>query len=451
MSNALIDAVDWDEGGDDVFLPATLENKPDYDEIDVSSSAFWKMEFAEQDKFFRMLREQRPVSWQRPVEDAVTPDPDDPGYWALTRLKEINEVSRNSDTYISGQGVIFDMLPKIFLTMTQSFLAMDNPMHNKLRKLVSSAFTPKQVRRMEDKIRQTAKQLVDDIAEAGQIDFAVDLAEKLPMITFCEIMGVPRDRWEDTIAAAQGIVGWADPDVLQGRAPDEVQIEAASVLHEIAGEMYEERLRNPTDDLFTALVQAEIDGEKLDEAQLGAFFVLMSVAATDTTKHTSSYAVLGMTRQPEQRAWLLEDFDGRIDRAIEEFIRYGTVVMTFRRTAIEETELCGQQIMPGDKVVFFYGSGNRDETVFENPGEMNLARDPNPHCGFGGGGVHFCLGSNLAKSMLRALFYEILTRIPDFKASNPTYLGTNFMRGITHLDFAFTPEKQRTPENSGDA
>jgi len=448
MSNALIDAVDWDEGGDDVFLPATLENKPDYDEIDVSSSAFWKMEFAEQDKYFRMLREQRPVSWQRPVEDAVTPDPDDPGYWALTRLKEISEVSRNSDTYVSGQGVIFDMLPKIFLTMTQSFLAMDNPMHNKLRKLVASAFTPKQVRRMEDKIRQTAKQLVDDIAEAGQIDFAVDLAEKLPMITFCEIMGVPRERWEDTIAAAQGIVAWADPEILQGRAPDEVQIEAASMLHEIAGEMYEERLRNPTDDLFTALVQAEIDGEKLDEAQLGAFFVLMSVAATDTTKHTSSYAVLGMTRQPEQRAWLMEDFDGRIDRAIEEFIRYGTVVMTFRRTAIEETELCGQQIMPGDKVVFFYGSGNRDETVFENPSEMNLARDPNPHCGFGGGGVHFCLGSNLAKSMLRALFYEILTRIPDFKASNPTYLGTNFMRGITHLDFAFTPEKA---ENPGDA
>jgi cytochrome P450 len=440
MSNALIDEVDWDEGDDTAFLPATSENKPDYDEIDVSSSAFWKMEFAEQDKHFRMLREQRPVSWQRPVEDAVTPDPDDPGYWALTRLKEINEVSRNSEVYISGQGVIFDMLPKIFLTMTQSFLAMDNPMHNKLRKLVSSAFTPKQVRRMEDKIRQTAKQLVDDIAQAARIDFAVDLAEKLPMITFCEIMGVPRDRWEDTITAAQGIVAWADPEILQGRAPDEVQIEAASMLHEIAGEMYEERLRNPTDDLFTALVQAEIDGEKLDEAQLGAFFVLMSVAATDTTKHTSSYAVLGMTSQPEQRAWLMEDFDGRIDRAIEEFIRFGTVVMTFRRTAIVETELCGQQIMPGDKVVFFYGSGNRDETAFENPGEMNLARDPNPHCGFGGGGVHFCLGSNLAKSMLRALFFEILTRIPDFKASNPTYLGTNFMRGITHLDFEFTPE-----------
>lgn len=440
MSNALIDEVDWDEGGDSAFLPATSENKPDYDEIDISSSAFWKLEFAEQDSYFRILREQRPVSWQRPVEDAVTPDPDDPGYWALTRLKEISEVSRNSDTFISGQGVLFDMLPPLFLHMTQSFLAMDDPQHRKLRNLVSSAFTPKQVRRMEDKIKQTAKMLVDDIADRGRIDFVTDLAEKLPMITFCEIMGVPRDKWEATVAAAADIVAWADPEVLAGRSPDEVQVEAAAILHEIAAEMYEERLRNPTDDLFTGLVQAEIDGESLDEAQLGAFFVLMSVAATDTTKHTSSFAVIGMTRQPEQRAWLMEDFEGRIDRAVEEFIRYGTVVMTFRRTAVVETELCGQKIMPGDKVVFFYGSGNRDETVFTNPSEMDLARDPNPHCGFGGGGVHFCLGSNLAKSMLRALFFEILTRIPDFKASNPTYLGTNFMRGITHLDFEFTPE-----------
>jgi cytochrome P450 len=449
MTSNLIDEVDWDEGGDSAFIPATMENKPAYDEIDVSSSAFWKQEFAEQDRSFGVLRRERPVSWQRPVEDAVTPDPDDPGYWALTRLKEISEVSRNSETYISGQGVIFDMLPPLFLHMTQSFLAMDDPQHRKLRNLVSSAFTPKQVKRMEDKIKQTAKQLVDDIAEKGRIDFAVDLAEKLPMITFCEIMGVPRERWEDTVAAAQGIVAWQDPESLQGREPDEVQIEAASMLHEIAGEMYEARLKNPTDDLFTGLVQAEIDGERLDEAQLGAFFVLMSVAATDTTKHTSSFAVLGMTKQPEQRAWLLADFEGRLGTAIEEFIRYGTVVMTFRRTAVVETELCGQQIMPGDKVVFFYASGNRDETAFENPGEMNLARDPNPHCGFGGGGVHFCLGSNLAKSMLRALFTEIMTRIPDFRATNPVFLGTNFMRGIMHLDFEFTPESQRATEAAG--
>jgi cytochrome P450 len=440
MTSSLIDEVDWDEGGDSTFIPATRENKPPYDEIDVSCSAFWKQEFAEQDRLFRILRENRPVSWQRPVEDAVTPDPDDPGYWALTRLKEITEVSRNSDVYISGQGVIFDMLPPLFLHMTQSFLAMDDPQHRKLRNLVSSAFTPKQVRRVEDKIRQTAKQLVDDIADKGRIDFVTELSEKLPMITFCEIMGVPRDKWHATVAAAQDIVAWADPEVLAGRSPDEVQIEAASILHEIAAEMYEERLKNPTDDLFTGLVQAEIDGERLDEAQLGAFFVLMSVAATDTTKHTSSFAVLGMTKQPEQRAWLMEDFEARIGTAIEEFIRYGTVVMTFRRTAIVETELCGQKIMPGDKVVFFYGSGNRDETVFDNPSEMDLSRDPNPHCGFGGGGVHFCLGSNLAKSMLRALFHEILTRIPDFRASNPRFLGTNFMRGITHLDFEFTPE-----------
>jgi len=442
--SSLIDEIDWDEGGETShYIPATSENKPPYDEIDISSAEFWRQDFAEQDRLFRILREQRPVSWQRPMEEAVIPDPDDPGYWALTRVAEISEVSRNPEMYISGQGVLFDMLPQIFLTMTQSFLAMDNPMHGKLRKLVSTAFTPKQVRRMEDKISQTAKACVDEIAHKGKIDFVTELSTHIPLITFCEIMGVPRDKWELTGRAAADIVAWADPEVLGDRKADEVQVEAASILHEIAAEMYEERLKNPTDDLFTGLVQAEVDGEKLDEAQLGAFFVLMSVAATDTTKHTSSFAVLGMTEFPEQRQWLMEDYDNRIGTAVEEMIRYGAVVETFRRTAIVETELGGQRIMPGDKVVMFYSSGNRDAEVFTNPDYMDLSRDPNPHVGFGGGGVHFCLGSNLAKSMLRALFKEILTRIPDFKASNPTFLGTNFMRAITHLDFEFTPEVRR--------
>ncbi|HEX3826994.1 MAG TPA: cytochrome P450 [Sporichthyaceae bacterium] len=446
MTSSLIDEIDWDEGGDNGFIPATKENKPPYDEIDISSSAFWKQDFAEQNALFRILREQRPVSWQRPIEEAVIPDPDDPGYWAVTTLAEINEVSRNPEVYISGQGVLFDMLPAIFLTMTQSFLAMDNPQHGKLRRLVSSAFTPRRVKRMEEQIAATAKRIVDEVAGAGRIDFVTDLAKKMPLWTFCEVMGVPKDKWELTGKAAADIVAWADPEVLGDRQPDEVQVEAASILHEIAAEMYSDRLTNPTDDLFTGVVQAEIDGERLDEAQLGAFFVLMSVAATDTTKHTASFAVLAMTEFPEQRTWLTEDFEARIDTAVEEMIRYGAVVGNFRRTAIVETELAGARIMPGDKVVMFYSSGNRDSKAFENPDCMDLSRDPNPHCGFGGGGVHFCLGSNLAKSMLRALFKEILTRIPDFRASNPTFLGNNFMRGITHLDFAFTPEQGSSPQ-----
>ena len=210
-------------------------------------------------------------------------------------------------------------------------------------------------------------------------------------------------------------------------------------LHDIAERMIEDRRREPREDLMQALMDAEVDGEKLDEAQIGAFFVLMSVAGTDTTQHTTSFAMMGMTQFPEQKTWLMEDFDNRIDQSIEEFIRYGTPVMTFRRTAVKEAEIAGQQIMPGDKVVFLYASGNRDDTLIERPWDLDLSRDPNPHCGFGGGGVHYCLGNQLAKMMLRHALKELLFRIPEFKASNPQFMGTNFMRAVTHLDFEFTP------------
>jgi cytochrome P450 len=212
-------------------------------------------------------------------------------------------------------------------------------------------------------------------------------------------------------------------------------------MHEIAEELIEYRRENPGEDLFSALLRAEVDGEKLDETDIGAFFVLMSVAGTDTTKHTSAFTVRAMTHFREQQHWLMEDYEGRIDTAIEEFVRYASPVMTFRRTAVKETELGGKTIVPGDKVVFFYPSGNRDEEVFANPSAFDLSRSPNPHVGFGGGGVHYCLGNQLAKSALRALFWELLTRIPDFEAGEPELLGTNFMRGVKRMPFRFTPEK----------
>ncbi|GAA0629763.1 cytochrome P450 [Sporichthya brevicatena] len=436
--------IDWDDDGQADFLPATNLNKPDYDPVDVSSKAFWSQLLEDQDRSFAILRRERPVSWQRPVEDAVTPDPDDPGFWALTRLEDIQRVSRDNETFISGQGVLFDMLPPIFLEMSQSFLAMDDPEHAKLRRLVSSAFTPRQVRRMEDKIREITTQCVDDIVDKGKIDFPAEFCSRFPLRVHCAIWGVPDHLAEETGAAARDVVAWADPDLLAGRDPQEVQVEACARLHDIAAEMISERRQNRRDDLMQALMDAEIDGEQLDEAQIGAFFVLMSVAGTDTTQHTTTFAVMGLTEFPEQKKWLLEDFDNRIDGAVEEFIRFGTPVMTFRRTAVRETEIAGQRIMPGDKVVFLYASGNRDDTLIDRPWELDLSRDPNPHCGFGGGGVHYCLGSQLAKMMLRHALKELLFRIPEFQTSNPRFMGTNFMRAVTHLDFEFTPERKET-------
>lgn len=423
------------------FIPATSTNKPGYDSVDISTAQFWRQPLEDQDRSFQVLRAKRPVSWQRPAAFALVPDPEDPGYWAVTGHAEICEVTRNSEIFVSGQGVMYDTLPPAILEAALSFEAMDGPRHARMRALAASAFTPNQVRRMQQTIDWTAERLLDGVVSLGQIDFVADLAAHLPLINFCDIMGVPEQHRDLVGGAVADSVAWADPEVLRGRSAVQVQMEAVQTLHAIAAEMYADRLRRPGEDLFTALVQAEVGGQRLDAAQLGALFVLMAIAATDTTKHTASFAALGLTEFPEQRAWLTADFDGRIDTAVEEMVRYGTVVMNLRRTAVAETDLAGMHIVPGDKVVMFYSAGNRDESVFADPHALDLSRHPNPHVGFGGGGVHHCFGAHLAKAQLRALFRELLTRIPDFRATDPRLLGTNFMRGITRLDFEFTPVK----------
>jgi len=425
------------------FVPATSKFKPDYSPIDVSSKAFWNKTSEERDERFARLRAEDPVSWQRPVEDAVAPDPHDPGYWALVKHADIVKVSRDAKTFISGQGVMFDLLAPMFLEMSQSFLAMDAPRHDHLRRLISSAFTPRRIQRIDEQIQVAAREVVDSFAGApsGEIEFVSQCAELLPVRLFCDMFGVPGELREQTAKAAADIVSWADPEALAGRSPAEIQLGACEVLHGIAARIIAERRKNPADDLFTNLVQAEVDGERLTNAEIGSFFVLLSVAGTDTTKHTSSLTVKAMTDFPDQRTWLREDYDTRIRTAAEEFVRYASPVMNFRRTAVGEVELGGKKIIPGDKVVLFYPSGNRDSDVFADPDRFDLSRDPNPHLGFGGGGAHFCLGNQLAKGALRALFRELLTRIPDFEAGTPDLLGTNFMRGVKRLPFRFTPER----------
>ncbi|MGQ0574216.1 MAG: cytochrome P450 [Pseudonocardia sp.] len=442
-------ATEWDlvfdaDEDDVVMLPATSHGKPEYYPVEISSKAFWDKPSEEREKIFAVLRRDQPVSWQPPVEDAVTPDPDDPGYWAVVKHADIVKVSRDNDTYVSGMGVLFDLLPPIFLELTQSFLAMDNPKHDALRKLVASAFTPRRIKRIDEQIALAAKEVVDSFGTepSGRIEFVSRCSELLPTRIFCDIMGIPEHLRKRTVDAAADIIAWADPETLGDRMPDEVQIEAATILHDIAGELIELKTAEPGDDLFTGLMNAEVDGRRLDETEIGAFFVLMAVAGTDTTKHTTTFTVRAFTHFREQQKWLMEDYDARIDNAIEEWIRYACPVMTFRRTCVQETELNGQKIVPGDKVVMFYPSGCMDSEVFDNPEVFDQARrNAREHTGFGGGGVHFCLGNQLAKSMLRALFRELLFRLPDITAvGEPELLGTNFMRGVKRMQVTFTPE-----------
>jgi cytochrome P450 len=378
------------------------------------------------------------VSWHPPVEDAVLDDPDDPGYWAVTRHADIVTVSRTNEVFLSGKGVQFENFPAELLETTQSFLAMDPPRHTKLRKLATAAFTPRQVRRIEDSIKASATAIVEELKAAGSgADFVDYCAKELPLRTLSDMMGIPESERERVAEAADALVTANDPVCLAGRNPLEVMFESVTYLHQVAGTLAAQRRENPGDDLFSSLVNTEVDGDRLTDAEVAAYFVLLSVAGNDTTRQTTSHALRALTTFPDQRAWLLEDFDRRIGMAVEEFIRHATPVMTFRRTAATDYELGGQTIRAGDKVAMFYASGNWDETVFEDPDRLDLSRDPNPHLGFGGGGQHYCLGTHVARAQLRAIFGELLRELPDIEAGEPEYVAGSFIHGIRAMPCTF--------------
>ncbi len=227
---------------------------------------------------------------------------------------------------------------------------------------------------------------------------------------------------------------WNDSDFLGDNDPLQMMFDSLLILHGRAYDFCQARAAHPQDDLISALVTAEVDGAKLTFEEIAAFFVLLSVAGNDTTRQTTSHGMLALDRHPDQKKLLLADFEGRIGPAVEEFVRWGTPVLTFRRTAHKDTEIRGQAIAAGEKVVMFYHSANRDEAVFPDPHTLDITRNPNPHVGFGGGGAHFCLGSNVARAQLRAIFDQLLCRLPDLQVSGePEYLPGNFINGIKRL------------------
>src|SRR6202035_3960465 len=371
-----------------------IEAQPALSDIDLGSLEFWSRPALERDRAFAVLRREAPVSHHQPLEDILgLQQRDERGYWAIVRYQDIRQVSRDPATFCSSQGVQFGDAPPEMLEASQSFLAMDAPRHTKLRGLVSAAFTPRQVARIEDGIAANARRIVEEAAPTGGGDFVELIAKRLPLVTISDMIGVPEADRERVVAAADLLVTAADPEGFGEAAPIAVLGEALWTLTTFATELAGHRERQPADDLMTALVQAEVDGERLTHAEIAAFLVLLSVAGNDTTRHTSSHAMRALTLNPDQRALLMQDLDGRLPAAVEEFVRWASPVMTFRRTSTREVELHGQRLPAGEKVVLFYNSGNRDERAFEDPWRFDVTREPNRHLGFGGGGPHYCLGA----------------------------------------------------------
>jgi cytochrome P450 len=421
-------------------MTASVAKSRAYDDIDLSSRAFWEASAAERERSFATLRATRPVSWHAPAEkmSVFPPDSNDEGYWAVTRHADILAVSRHNDVFVSGQGVMFDSYPEEVMHATMSILAMDPPRHTKLRKLVSAAFTPRQIKRIDHLILANAAEVVQNLVAAGSgADFVEHCAERLPILTLAHMIGIPEEDRDKVAETAQSLISASDPAFAAGRNPLAIAFEGTMYIAELAHRLADERRRKPSDDLMTNMVQVDVDGEKLTNDEIAAFFNLLMVAGNDTTRQTASHTLKALTDHPDQRAWLMADFEDRIGAAVEEFIRFSSPVMTFRRTAVSEIELSGQRILPGEKVVMFYPSGNWDTEVFIDPDKFDLSRDPNPHIGFGGGGAHFCLGSNLARAQLRALFRELLTQLPDITAGEPEYLISNLIHGIRSIPCYF--------------
>ncbi len=403
---------------------------------DISSEAFWHQTFEQRDETFSWLRQNAPVSWHRPLEDPELPPEvhGEAGFWAVVRAADIQYVSQHNELFSSEIGSVMVRPRHPGFMPPPTFLEMDPPRHTRYRQIMSAAFTPKGVARLTDKINERAAQIVDRVVGAGKIDFVTEVAARLPMLTIADMIGVP-DSLSDTFAeAGDKFIGARDPEILPpGMQPNDFVLEQIGVLHQIGNDLVKYRREHPSTDIATALANAELDGSRLTEEDITSVMLLLSVAGNDTTKQTTTSTVISLDRNPGQRAWLMEDFDGRIAGSVEEFIRHASPVTEFIRTASQDTELAGQQITRGDKVTIFYCSGNRDESVFEDPHRFNLARPRLPHVAFGGGGVHFCLGNGIAKAQLRALFSNILTKLPGMEVGEPEYLYSEFITGVRHL------------------
>ncbi len=411
------------------------------DDIDLSAPEFWVRPWAEREGAFQMLRRERPMSFYKELDLGLVAVGE--GYWAVTRHADILEASRNPDIFCSSRGATsIPDLPPPFLEFFGGMINMDDPGHQRLRKLVSAGFTPKQLARVSHDVEHAASEIVSAVAEKGSCDFVTELSAPFPIRIVCDMLGIPQSQHAFVFEKTNIILGAGDPEYVA----DPTQIipallGAGADLVALMKDLRKLRLENPADDLTSALVHAEVDGDKLSDEDLGSFFVLLVVAGNETTRNSISHGMKALCDYPDQRARFQGDFDAVSPTAVEEIVRWATPVIFMRRTTTRECELGGQKLKAGEKVILFYSSANRDELVFDNPYDFDVLRTPNEHVGYGGPGPHFCLGANLARREITVFFRELFRRLPDLQInSDPERLASNFIHGIKHMSCEFTPK-----------
>ncbi|MFB4278091.1 cytochrome P450 [Nonomuraea sp. MTCD27] len=421
-------------------------------DIDLSDLRFWERPAAERARAFAMLRaEPGPRLFRLPKVPFLRQDP---GAWALVRHADVLEASRHPEIFSSEPSATSPTdLPRWMDGYFNSMIDMDDPRHAKIRRIVSRAFTPKTLAKAEDDIARRAGRIVDELIAAGPGDFVARVAMRLPVEVICDMLGIPPREHARVVRLTNIVVGYTDPEYVgspvdyTGARAKVGRLRAARLLgtvalagwqlHRLAAELGRQRRAAPTGDLTSALVNANIDGERLSPREFAAFFLLLVVAGNETTRTAIAHGLKLFTDHPEQRELLLSDFDARIGGAIEEIVRHSSPVVFMRRNLTRDHELNGHLFKAGDKVTLWYASANRDESVFTDPDAFDITRSPNPHVGFGGPGPHFCLGANLARREIAVMFRELFTRVPDIRAGEPDRLLSSFINGYKRLPCTF--------------
>ncbi|QIQ04329.1 cytochrome P450 [Streptomyces liangshanensis] len=422
---------------------------------DLGDPSFWQLPHAERLRAFALLRQ-----WEAPqyfVERERGRGRRERGFHALVRHADVVEASRNPEVFASAPGATTPEPARwVRALFGDSLVNLDGPRHAQLRRIVSRSFTPRILGRTEEDIRAVAARIVDDVLAEGGAgaggtgagggalgdragDFVTAVASRMPFEVICNLMGIPeaeRPAILGQVNRASGDTGVARAARDRFRMPGK-GLRALASMQGMVADLGRERRKNPTDDLVSMLVSADIDGQSLTGRQLGAFFSLLMVAGVETTRNAIAHGLDLLTRHPAQRALLVEDFDRYADGATEEIVRHSTPIIQFRRTLTRDHRMNGHAFRKGDKVVLFYASANRDEAVFTDPDAFDITRSPNPHVGYGGGGPHYCLGTYLAKQEMKALFRELLTRAPDLRATGaPVLVPSNFDNRVRSMPYA---------------
>ena len=412
------------------------------DDIDLSDLGFWRRPWADRESAFAALRRERPIAYfDEPVPAATSIAlPRGRGYYALTRHTDVTTASRHPEIFTSGPGAVSQIdLPPEMVEYFSGMISTDNPMHARLRRIVANAFNPRNVRAVEESIERIADTVIDRALAGGTGDFITDVAAPFPLEIICTMMGVPPSEYATVLRCSNVILSMGDPQIIP-EGTDQVLaiLEAGATLTGLMEEIGRDRVKNPIDDITSALVNAEIDEERLTHQELASFFVLLVTAGNETTRTAIGHSLHALTTHPDERRRLFEDFTSVAPTAVDEIVRWASPVIWMRRTLSADYELSGQPLAAGDKVLLFYNSANRDEAAFVDPDHFDVGRSPNNHYGFGAPGPHFCLGAHLARREITVIWRELIARAPGVRSTDePTRLVSSFVNGLTRLPYTF--------------